>query len=74
MSLAATKRPIVQISPQRSNHCRLKRLKPEQEIGPLGPQYDETKILCRTATRWDVEINPEAVIADLRGDEVETNL
>jgi len=74
MSLAATKRPIVQISPHRSNHCRLKRLKPGEQIGPLGLQYDETKKLCRTAAHVDVEINPEAVIADLRGDELEMNL
>jgi hypothetical protein len=59
MSLAATKRPIVQISPHRSNHCRLKRLKPEEQIGALRLQYDETKKLCRTATRADIEINPK---------------
>src|SRR6202011_3272902 len=36
---------------KRLNHSRPKRLASEHQIGPLGLQYDKTKILCRSATR-----------------------
>jgi hypothetical protein len=54
---------------KRSNHCRPKRLKPEQQIGPLGLQYDRTKILCRSATR-EISRLPSSI----RGDEPEMKL
>jgi hypothetical protein len=58
----------------RSNHCRPKRLKPEQQIGPLGLQYDGTKILYRTATDAATAINLEPAVTYLRGDERQSNL
>jgi hypothetical protein len=33
------------------NRCRPKRLKPEQQIAPLGLEYDRTKKLYRSAAR-----------------------
>jgi hypothetical protein len=60
--------------PLRSNHCRPKRLKPEQQIGPVGLQYDGTKILYRSATDAATAINLEPAIADPRGDELQSNL
>jgi hypothetical protein len=60
-------------SPQRSNHCRSKRLKPEQQIAPLGLQYDRTKILYRSAARQNTRLTSTGSL-DQRGDELETNL
>jgi hypothetical protein len=51
------------------NLCRSKRLSPEQEIEPLGLEYDRSRILCRSATGCDVRVNPEPFMVDQRGDE-----
>jgi hypothetical protein len=59
MSLAATKRLIFLIRPNRSNHCRPKRLKPEEESLMLGPQYVGTKKLYRSATGAMRNIEPK---------------
>jgi hypothetical protein len=59
---------------QTSNHCRAKRLKPEQQITPLGLQYDRTKMLCRSAARQMSGFDPELAGVDPRGDELEMNL
>ena len=48
-----------------------KRLKPEQQIEPLGLQYDRTKILCRSATRWMPRLTPNLPSSIQRGDELE---
>jgi hypothetical protein len=68
------KRSSSSISLHRSNHCRPKRLEPEEQIAPLGLQYDRTKMLCRSAARQMAEINFEPAVADRRGDELEMNL
>jgi hypothetical protein len=58
----------------RSNHCRPKRLKPEQQIAPVGLQYVGTKILYRTAPHPTRGLTFEPAIAALRGDEPRMNL
>jgi len=73
MSLAMKKRPV-SFYCDVSNHCRPKRLKPEQQIEPLGLQYDGTKVLCRSATRQAAGINFDPASVDQRGDEPGTNL
>ena len=40
----------------------------------LGPQCDRSKILCRTATHLETEVNIETGVVDLRGDETKMNL
>jgi hypothetical protein len=49
-----------------------KRLKPEQQIAPLGLQYDRTKTLCRTAAPPGLIAN--RAIIDQRRDEPEMTL
>jgi hypothetical protein len=62
-----------QLSWQRSNQYRPKRLKPEQQTGALGPQCDRTKILSHRNTS-EIGVNVEAAVVDLRGDETKMNL
>jgi hypothetical protein len=64
MSLAATKRLILLIRLNRSNHCRPKRLSPKQQSGALGPQYVGTKKFYRSAAARVRKINRKAVRAD----------
>jgi hypothetical protein len=64
MSLAAIKRPRFFDLAQSSDHCRLKRLKPKQQSGALGPQYVGTMKLYRSATARVRKINPGAVRAN----------
>jgi hypothetical protein len=59
---------------QRLNQYRPKRLNPEQQTGPLGLQCDRSKMLCRTATHLEIEVNIESAVVDLRGDETKMNL
>jgi hypothetical protein len=59
---------------QRLDQYRPKRSKPEEETGALGPQCDRSKILCRTATHLETEVNIETGVVDLRGDETKMNL
>jgi hypothetical protein len=62
------------LSRQRLNQYRPKRLKAEQQIGALGLQCDRSKMLCRTATHLETEVNIEPGVVDLRGDETKMNL
>src|ERR1700682_1490055 len=68
------KRSSSSISLHRSNHCRPKRLEPEEQIAPLGLQYVGTKMLCRSAARHTAEIGCEPAVADQRGDELQMTL
>jgi hypothetical protein len=53
-------------------HVICKRLKPEQQIAPLGLQYDRTKTVCRTAAPPGLTANHATL--DHRRDEPEMTL
>jgi hypothetical protein len=54
-------------------HCRPKQ-SPEQQIEPLRPQYDRTKLLCRSAADLMSGLTWNPFSGDLRGDAVEMKI
>jgi hypothetical protein len=71
VNFAATQSLIFSnFSRQCSNHCRPKRLKPEQQSLPRRLQYGQTEISYRSAARRNSPDYSEIAIVD---DEVEMN-